>query len=98
MKPATCPTCGHALSVGRVPLTLQQQRVLALVRRSIAERGIAPTLKELADELGLSSSVTVHELLKALEAKGYVHRTRKRPRGITLLDEPAIPHSSPNLP
>lgn len=84
--PNACPACGHVLASDRAPLTLRQQEALTLVRKSIDERGVAPTLRELRDAMGVKSDATVHELLRALEAKGYVRRDPQRPRGMTLLD------------
>lgn len=65
------------------PLTAQQQRVLSTVRRGI-EAGGAPTLRELADELGVSQNGARDHLL-ALARKGVVRVDPYAGRGVSLL-------------
>lgn len=64
-------------------LTDVQERILAAIRRHIAEDGVAPTVAELGAELGRSVSA-VHYQLRELEAKYAIVREPGRPRGIRL--------------
>ena len=64
----------------------RQKEILDLIAQSIDKYGYAPTLTEIAQNLGLSSLATVHEHLAALEKKGLVRRYRGAVRGIELLD------------
>ena len=64
----------------------RQKEILDLISKSIDKYGYAPTLTEIAQELGLSSLATVHEHLMALEKKGLIRRYRGAVRGIELLD------------
>ncbi len=64
----------------------RQKEILDLISKSIDKYGYAPTLTEIAQELGLSSLATVHEHLTALEKKGLIRRYRGAVRGIELLD------------
>lgn len=64
----------------------RQKEILDLIARSIDKYGYAPTLTEIAQNLGLSSLATVHEHLAALEKKGLVRRYRGAVRGIELLE------------
>ena len=64
-------------------LTDTQERILAVIRRRIAEDGVAPTVAELAAELGRSVSA-VHDQLGELEAKWAIVRQPGTPRGIRL--------------
>ena len=64
----------------------RQKEILDLIAKSIDKYGYAPTLTEIAQNLGLSSLATVHEHLAALEKKGLVRRYRGAVRGIELLD------------
>ncbi|KKQ31747.1 MAG: LexA repressor [Candidatus Shapirobacteria bacterium GW2011_GWE1_38_10] len=64
----------------------RQKEILDLIAKSIDRYGYAPTLTEIAQNLGLSSLATVHEHLSALEKKGLVRRYRGAVRGIELLD------------
>lgn len=69
-------------------LTEQQRAVLAFVRRTLRQRGVTPTLREIAAAMGWSSTNAVAVHLRALEAKGYVRRLHRRGRGLVLLREP----------
>ena len=64
----------------------RQKEILDLIAKSIDKFGYAPTLTEIAQNLGLSSLATVHEHLAALEKKGLITRYRGAVRGIELLD------------
>jgi repressor LexA len=79
-----------ALKRGRRPtveLTETQLRVLREVRDFIAQRGIPPTSKELAQVLGVSPA-TAHEQVGQLVRKGFVRREPRKARGIFLVREP----------
>jgi len=67
-------------------LTLKQQKVLDFIRNSIQEN-IPPTIREIAKELGFSSTGTVRDYLTALEKKGYLRRVNNKSRAIELLKE-----------
>lgn len=71
-----------------MPATIykRQKEILDLIGNSIDKYGYAPTLTEIAQELGLSSLATVHEHLAALEKKGLIRRYRGAVRGIELLN------------
>jgi SOS-response transcriptional repressor LexA len=86
---AICPTCGHAPAPAQQPLTTKQSMVLDVVRIAIARSGVAPTLSEIADAVGLRSMASVHQHLETLEAKGYIRREFRKPQAITLV--PAAP-------
>ncbi len=66
------------------PVTLykRQKEVLTFISQFIQLNGTSPTLQEIADALNLSSLATVHEHLKALEAKGLIQRYSGAVRGI----------------
>ena len=64
-------------------LTDVQQRILHLIRESIADRGEAPTVAELRAETGLSTG-GVHYQLRELEAKCAIRREPGQARGIRL--------------
>ena len=54
------------------PLSPRQKDVLALIERSIAERGYPPTRPEISAALGASSPNAAEQHLRALERKGYI--------------------------
>jgi repressor LexA len=66
--------------------TEKQRNVLEIVRTTVEERGIAPTLEEIAFEMGGISRVAVLEHLRALERKGAVKRKARESRAIEILD------------
>lgn len=79
-------------------LTEKQIRVLRYFRDYYRERGIAPTLDEAADALGVSK-ITIHEHLKQLSRKGAIHRDRAKARAVAILYDPdADQDLAPRLP
>ena len=71
--------------------TVRQQQVLEFVRATLEERGIAPTLEEIAKDLGGISRVSVLDHLRALERKGAIKRKQREARAITILDPLYVP-------
>ncbi|MFC8362867.1 LexA family protein [Streptomyces griseorubiginosus] len=65
-------------------LTTTQEQILRCIRESIAERGEAPTVREIGVFVGLRSRSSVHYHLGRIEALGYIAREPHRPRGIRL--------------
>lgn len=74
-------------------LTPRQRTVLATITASIAQRGYPPSMREIGDTVGLTSSSSVSHQLQALERKGYLRRDPKRPRAmeVVLPDEEGAP-------
>lgn len=66
-------------------ITKKQQAVLDFIEKTIDEMGIAPTVRDICDGLGLSSPSTVHVHLKTLEDKGLIHRDPLKSRCITIV-------------
>lgn len=62
----------------------RQGQILDFIRQSIQSNGSAPTLKQIADAIGVSSLATVHEHLQALENKGLIKRKIGKTRAIEL--------------
>lgn len=65
-------------------LTPAQERILAVIRRHIADTGDAPTVREIGAEIGRSTGGVVYQLAE-LEAKCAIVREPGVPRGIRLL-------------
>lgn len=51
----------------------------------IAERGEAPTIKEIGEAMGMRSKSSVHHRLEQIEQRGFILREPSMARGITLL-------------
>jgi len=63
-------------------LTPRQQRVLTTIKGSIERRGYPPSMREIGEAVGLTSSSSVAHQLKVLEEKGFLKRDPNRPRAI----------------
>jgi repressor LexA len=63
-------------------LTPRQQRILAHLKDFMEQRGYPPSMREIGDAVGLTSSSSVAHQLKVLEEKGYVRRDPNRPRAL----------------
>lgn len=71
----------------KLMLTEKQIRVLRYFRDYRREKGIAPTLDEAAQALGVSK-ITIHEHLNQLTRKGAIHRDRAKARAVAILHDP----------
>jgi len=67
-------------------LTKRQQQILDFIRAEIHRCGYPPSVREIGEAVGLSSSSTVHSHLAALEAKGYIKRDPSKPRALEVFD------------
>ena len=83
-------------------LTPRQQRVLNVIRESIESRGYPPSMREIGELVGLTSSSSVAHQLRTLEEKGYLKRDPNRPRALSVfspdesvVDETGIGDSMP---
>ncbi|MFC9896311.1 transcriptional repressor LexA [Nocardia sp. NPDC127579] len=63
-------------------LTVRQRKVLEVIRTSVNERGYPPSIREIGDAVGLTSTSSVAHQLRALERKGYLRRDPNRPRAV----------------
>src|SRR5262245_48912145 len=63
-------------------LTPRQQRVLAHIKDSIEKRGYPPSMREIGEAVGLTSSSSVAHQLRVLEEKGFLRRDPNRPRAL----------------
>lgn len=66
-------------------LTTRQSDILDALKRSIANNGYPPTVRELGKMVGLSSSATTQFHLTKLEEKGYIKKVDSKNRTIELL-------------
>lgn len=62
----------------------RQKQILDFIKQHIQSTGSAPTLREIADAIGVSSLATVHEHLQTLTTKGLIKRRAGRVRSIDL--------------
>jgi SOS-response transcriptional repressor LexA len=60
----------------RNTLTPRQEDYMQVIEKSVRARGYAPTMRELADALGVNSTNAVSQQLDFMERKGALHRLR----------------------
>lgn len=63
-------------------LTARQRRVLEVIRDSVQRRGYPPSIREIGESVGLTSTSSVAHQLTALERKGFLRRDPNRPRAV----------------
>ena len=63
-------------------LTDRQRGILDFIETNMRERGYPPSVREIGEAVGLSSSATVHNHLATLQKLGYLHRDPTKPRAI----------------
>jgi len=63
----------------------RQKEILDFIKQNISLKGVAPTLRQIADAIGVSSLATVHEHLEALSAKKLIKRSGGKVRSIELV-------------
>jgi LexA DNA binding domain len=69
------PDPGHVL-------TWRQRKILQVIRDSVLDRGYPPSMQEIADAVGLTSTSSVLYQLSVLQRTGYLHRAAGRPRSM----------------
>ncbi len=70
-------------------LSDRQRRMLEFIRGFIEEHHFPPTIREIGQEVGISSTSVVKYNLEVLERNGYIERRGDISRGIRLLEEAA---------
>ena len=68
-------------------LTPKQAEILAIIKDNLRKKGYPPSVREIGQAVGLSSSSTVHGYLRKLEKMGYLRRDPAKPRAIEVLDQ-----------
>jgi repressor LexA len=63
-------------------LTWRQRKVLQVIRESVQRRGYPPSMREIGEAVGLTSTSSVSYQLSTLQSKGYLHRDAGRPRTV----------------
>ncbi|MBX6388574.1 MAG: transcriptional repressor LexA [Frankia sp.] len=66
-------------------LTPRQRRVLEVIRDAVERRGYPPSVREIGEAVGLTSTSSVAHQLRMLEEKGLLRRDPNRPRAIEVV-------------
>jgi repressor LexA len=71
-------------------LTPRQRKVLEVIREAVERRGYPPSVREIGEAVGLTSTSSVAHQLKMLESKGFLRRDPNRPRAVEVLIPGAV--------
>jgi repressor LexA len=71
----------------RKELPPRQQEILDFIQSYVQQNAYPPSVRDICEAVGLSSTSTVHGHLNALEEKGFIRRDGANARAISLLDE-----------
>ena len=63
-------------------LTARQRQILEFIDQAVREHGYPPSVREIAQGVGLRSTATVHTHLATLQDKGFLRRDPTKPRAI----------------
>lgn len=88
--PASADARVRTSEAGETELTERQRRVLQAIRTHLAERGYAPSFREIGEAAGLKSPSSVKHQLQSLQEKGLIRITANRGRAIELVAD-AVP-------
>lgn len=78
-------------------LSQRQERILDYIKNFVQREGYPPAIRQIQEDLKISSTSVVAYNLRALEQKGYIRRSNKISRGIELLVEEDQGYSVPLL-
>ena len=70
-------------------LSQRQSTIMTVIGDSVRDRGYPPTIRELCQATGISSTSVVSYNLKRLQELGYLRRNKDTSRGIQLTEPPA---------
>ena len=68
----------------------RQKKILDHILNTVQDRGYPPSVREIADAVGLASPSTVHAHLEALQRKGYLRKDATKPRAIQISYAPGM--------
>lgn len=77
VEPANAPDAEGALSK-------RQRLILSCIRDSVADRGYAPSVREIGALVGLASASSVAYQLNQLQRKGFLRKDARRPRAVDI--------------
>ena len=69
-------------------ITARQRRIMDFIRSTVEERGYPPTVREIGEAVGLTSSSSVHAQLANLERLGLLRRDASKPRAMEIQGPP----------
>lgn len=79
----------------RKSITPRQTAILEFIEAESAAKGYPPSVREIGEAVGLSSSSTVHSHLRTLEKKGYLRRDPSKPRALVIIPDQNVAAAIP---
>src|SRR5690242_11107164 len=73
------------MSVSSKKLSERQKNILKYIEEYVEERGYPPSIREIGDRVGISSTSVVDYNLRVLEREGRIRRDREVSRGLELV-------------
>ena len=70
-------------------LTGKRREILDFIALELSRRGYPPSVREIGEAVGLTSSSTVHAHLSTLQRQGFLRRDPTKPRAIEVRYDPA---------
>lgn len=70
-------------------LTGKRREILEYIAEHLRDRGYPPSVREIGEAVGLTSSSTVHAHLATLQRQGFLRRDPTKPRAIEVRYDPA---------
>jgi repressor LexA len=77
-------------------LTARQRKVLEVIRDWVERFGYPPSVREIGDAVGLTSTSSVHHQLRTLERKGYLRRDPNRTRAVDVRGPEEVTSEEPS--
>src|SRR5712691_8772950 len=84
-------------SVSTKKLSDRQKNILKYIQSYVDERGYPPSIREIGDRVGISSTSVVDYNLRVLERDGYIRRDREVSRGLELVGSQRGKHNEPRV-
>jgi repressor LexA len=72
-----------------LPLSGKRLEILEFIDRTQRERGYPPSVREICEAVGLTSTSTVHAHLSTLQKQGFLRRDPTKPRAIEVRYDPS---------
>ena len=69
-------------------LTGKRRQILEVIEASLRDRGYPPSVREIGEAVGLTSSSSVHAHLNTLQKQGYLRRDPTKPRALEVRFDP----------
>ena len=63
----------------------REQRILEFMKKAFAERGYAPTVREICDAVSIKSTSTVHKDIESLVGQGFLRKDPSKPRAYVII-------------